>query len=160
MITRAQFAELALAMPEAEQAAHFGNPDFRVRNKIFATLDRDGERGSLKVRAEIQGLLVEARPDVFVPAAGAWGASGWTYVMLERVELDEMRELIADAWRLIAPARLGAEHPGSGAPALELEVAPLLPGQASGRRNPARGTNGAGIEKKKKKTLKRRSPRA
>lgn len=125
MVTRAQFAELALAMPEATQASHFGKPDFRVRNKIFANLDNDAERGSLKVRSEIQRMLVSARPEAFAPAAGAWGDSGWTYVMLEHVEAAELRELIADAWRLIAPARLAAQHAESAAGALELEVTPV-----------------------------------
>jgi len=32
------FAVLALALPEATEAAHMAHPDFRVRNKIFATL--------------------------------------------------------------------------------------------------------------------------
>jgi hypothetical protein len=40
MITRAQFATLAPAMPETVQGSHFGQPDFRVRGKIFAGLDR------------------------------------------------------------------------------------------------------------------------
>ncbi len=141
MITRAQFAELALAMPEAAQASHFGNADFRVRNKIFANLDSAAERGSLKVRSEIQRLLVSARPQAFVPAAGAWGNSGWTYIMLEHVELDEVRELVADAWRLIAPARLAAQHGESGPGALELEVTPVVAKRAG--------------KKQKKKTKKR-----
>lgn len=147
MITRAQFAALALAMPEATQASHFGKPDFRVRNKIFANLDSGVERGSLKVRSEIQELLVSSRPQAFVPAAGAWGRSGWTYVMLEHVQLDELRELVADAWRLVAPARLAAQHaallassvPGANAPAaLELEVSAVVSPRTLRRKRPTR----------------------
>ena len=29
---------LSLEMPEAEEKSHFGKADFRVRNRIFATL--------------------------------------------------------------------------------------------------------------------------
>lgn len=158
MITRAQFAELALALPEATQASHFGNADFRVRNKIFATLDTAAERGSLKVRSEIQQGLVSARPHAFVPAAGAWGNSGWTYVMLEHVLLDELRELVADAWRLIAPARLAAQHAESGpGGALELHVTPVVPPRGVSRSRPAQSAKPAG---KKKPTKKKRAAKA
>jgi hypothetical protein len=34
----ADFRRIALALPEAVEGSHFGNPDFRVGGKIFATL--------------------------------------------------------------------------------------------------------------------------
>jgi len=37
-MTASDFRQLALALPEAAEAAHMGYPDFRVRGKIFATL--------------------------------------------------------------------------------------------------------------------------
>jgi hypothetical protein len=157
LITRAQFAELALAMPEATRGSHFGNADFRVRNKIFATLDSGAERGSLKVRSEIQRLLVSARPEAFVPAAGAWGNSGWTYVVLEHVELDEVRELVADAWRLIAPARLAAQHADSTA--LELEITPVAPPRATARQRAAPRPKPVGKQKAKNANRKRAKKR-
>jgi hypothetical protein len=36
--TIAMFRRLALSLPEAAEGAHMGHPDFRVRNKIFASL--------------------------------------------------------------------------------------------------------------------------
>ena len=109
MVTRQQFAELALSLPETSERSHFAQPDFRVRGKIFCGLDRADERGYMKLPEEAQAILVEARPDVFSPAAGAWGQSGWTYVTLPRVGLDELGELLTDAWRQVAPKRLAAE---------------------------------------------------
>ena len=43
MITANQARRIALAQPEAEERAHMGHPDFRVRNKIFMTLWPDGK---------------------------------------------------------------------------------------------------------------------
>ena len=37
-MTADEFRQLALALPEAIESAHMGHADFRVRNKIFATL--------------------------------------------------------------------------------------------------------------------------
>lgn len=37
-MTVAQFRRLALGLPDAVESSHFNHPDFRVPNKIFATL--------------------------------------------------------------------------------------------------------------------------
>jgi hypothetical protein len=106
MVTALQLRSLALAMPEATEWSHFRQPDFRVRNKIFAGLSRDRERGNLKLKPETQAALVSAKPAVFSPCEGAWGKSGWTYVELAHVTPKELEPLVVEAWRLIAPKGL------------------------------------------------------
>lgn len=105
-MTAAQMRKLALSMPEAEEKEHFGKPDFRVRNKIFAGLSADGKRGTLKLTPEIQALMLEAKPRAFTPCEGAWGCSGWTYVHFAEVDAAHVRDLVAEAWRLVAPKSL------------------------------------------------------
>jgi hypothetical protein len=51
-------------------------------------------------------MVMSAEPDVFVPAAGAWGRKGWTRIVLANAELPGLRELIAEAYRLVAPKSL------------------------------------------------------
>jgi hypothetical protein len=106
MVTAAQWRKLALSMPEAEEKAHFGNPDFRVRNKIFCGMDAAGAIANLKLAPDAQAMLLEARPEAFYPAAGAWGVKGWTHVRLPEAKLDELRPLVEDAWRSVAPKAL------------------------------------------------------
>jgi hypothetical protein len=113
MVTAAQWRTLALALPEAEEKSHFEQPDFRVRNKIFAELSPDGTRGTLKLPPEMQSMLLDAEPETFTLAAGAWGRSGWTRVELARIESGALTELLLQAWRLVAPKRLVAAHGGS-----------------------------------------------
>ena len=48
-MTGADFRRIALSMPEAVEGAHFGNADFRVGGKIFATLALDVFKGWLPV---------------------------------------------------------------------------------------------------------------
>jgi hypothetical protein len=116
MATSAQVRKLLLSMPEAEEKSHFGQPDFRVRNKIFAGMSPKGERATLKLTPEAQSMVLDARPDAFSPAAGAWGRGGWTYVVLANVKVEELRELVAEAWRLVAPKRLVAAREVPPAP--------------------------------------------
>ena len=108
MADAAKMRRLALALPGVEEKSHFEQPDFRVRGKIFATLSRDRKRGTLKLPPTLQATVLDARPEVFSPAAGAWGRAGWTYVNLARVRAGELETLVREAWRLVAPKKLAA----------------------------------------------------
>ena len=48
-VSAEDFAAIALSFPEAVQAAHMGQTDFRVAKKIFATLKVDAGLGTLKL---------------------------------------------------------------------------------------------------------------
>ncbi|HET6332887.1 MAG TPA: MmcQ/YjbR family DNA-binding protein [Polyangiales bacterium] len=111
-VTAAQWRKLACALPEAEEKSHFEQPDFRVRNKIFAGMSPDGKQGTLKCSPEFQAMLLGAKPEVFTPAAGAWGRLGWTHVVLAKLELARAPELLLEAWRLVAPKKLVAAQSG------------------------------------------------
>jgi hypothetical protein len=110
-MTAEEFRSLALDLPEASESAHMGHPDFRVRKKIFATLDApDKGWGMVKLTPEQQEQLLLAAPDVFMPAAGAWGARGCTHVHLASARKKMVRSALVAAWRNVAPKRLAQEH--------------------------------------------------
>ena len=44
-MTHDDFRRIALGMKDATEASHMDHPDFRVGNRIFATLHPDKERG-------------------------------------------------------------------------------------------------------------------
>jgi hypothetical protein len=81
-MTAEDFREIALAQPGAEERAHMGHPDFRANGRIFATLQVDERTGMVKVAPDEQAVLMREHPDVFRPAAGAWGRQGCTMVDL------------------------------------------------------------------------------
>jgi hypothetical protein len=99
------FRRLALALPEATEAAHMGHPDFRVRNKIFATLWPEEERGVVMLMPEQQKVVVELKPAVFTPVPGGWGRRGSTNVILRAADEMSLTSVLLMAWRNKAPAR-------------------------------------------------------
>ncbi|MEY2933533.1 MAG: hypothetical protein RL033_4282 [Pseudomonadota bacterium] len=103
-----------MSQPGAEEKSHFGKADFRVANKIFAGFSEDPQRGYFKARAELQEELLASTAGPFLPAQGAWGQHGWTYVQLPSAKLPMLRELIGESWRLVAPARLIGKAPSAG----------------------------------------------
>ncbi|HKQ50540.1 MAG TPA: MmcQ/YjbR family DNA-binding protein [Phycisphaerae bacterium] len=111
-MTIAQFRRLALSLPEAEERAHMGHPDFRVKEKIFATLFPRDKRtwGVLKLKPDQQRVLVKAHSDVFQPVPGGWGRQGATQVRLERARVPILRDAMITAWRNVAPKSLVQEQ--------------------------------------------------
>src|SRR5690349_12808611 len=94
--------QLALAFPETSEKSHFGKPDFRVRDKIFAGLSEQ-EVGYVKLTPELQAGLIGSRPEAFFAASGAWGLKGWTHLQLGQITSAELKELLGEAFRLVAP---------------------------------------------------------
>ena len=83
-----------------------GHPDFRVAGKIFAGLWHTNDRGTVQLTSEQQEMLVAAEPEMFSPAAGAWGRKGWTTVWVDRADATTIESALGRAWRNTAPRRL------------------------------------------------------
>lgn len=108
--------KLCLALPEAHEVEAWGEPTFRVRNKMFAMYAAAGNhhgdgRASvwIKATAPNQSLMVRAAPKrFFVPPYV--GPSGWIGIYLDTdPDWNEVAELLRDGYRLVAPKRLREE---------------------------------------------------
>ena len=99
------FRLLALALPEAEEKSHFGKADFRVKNKIFASLP-DAAHGVVKLRPEQREVMVVAEPEIFAALPGGWGDQGWTRIDLAKADEVTLRSALHAAWRNVAPKKL------------------------------------------------------
>jgi len=108
-MTANDFRAAALELPEAEERAHMGHPDFRVRGKIFATLWPDGKWGMVKLKPEEQTAFMSAKPEIFSPVNGTWGVRGCTRVWLQKASKGIVRLALAAAWRNSAPKRLAEQ---------------------------------------------------
>ena len=106
---------LCLALPEAHEVEAWGEPTFRVRNKIFAMYaDAGNHHGAgrrgvwCKATHLTQDLLVRTQPDrFFVPPYV--GPKGWVGIYLDDApDWSVVAELLRDAYRLTAPKRLTA----------------------------------------------------
>lgn len=103
----AALREVCAALPEVEEVVDgFGHTTFKVRKKSFliAGMGEEGDAISIKSDPATQDLLVRRGPYYRTPYIGQ---HGWVSVAgpLDH-DWDEIRELIADGWRLAAPKRL------------------------------------------------------
>jgi len=104
---------ICLALPEAHEKEAWGDPTWRVRDKIFVMQkgNYQGGRPSLWMKAPegMQGVLVEAAPErFFVPPYV--GKNGWIglYMDTDAVDWEELATLTRDSYRLTAPKKLAA----------------------------------------------------
>ena len=110
-----RFRKLCLALPEEHEVEAWGEPTFRVRNKMFAMYaDASNHHGGgrpaawCKAAPVNQELLVRASPErYFVPPYV--GPSGWIGVYLDSVaDWGELADLLRDGYLLAAPKKLRA----------------------------------------------------
>jgi predicted DNA-binding protein (MmcQ/YjbR family) len=102
---------LCLALPESFELETWGHPTFRVGNgqgKIFCTAAVDGSSITVKAEPlEREALLDQGEPFYLPPYVGA---KGWLGLRSDHPETDweEVAELIAISYCLVAPKRLAA----------------------------------------------------
>ena len=97
---------MAMALPEVEEVVTWEvDITFRVRRKIFAIGGEGAERVSIKATLDQQADLLDLDPETFQRAAYT-GRFGWVTVDLRRVEPALLDDLLRQAWRSVAPAKL------------------------------------------------------
>ena len=93
------FRRMALALDGASEGAHMGHPDFRVGNRIFATLHSGDRFGMVALTPEYQHDMLDTHPETFTPEAGAWGRGGSTRVDLVSADEEAVGEALTLAWQ-------------------------------------------------------------
>jgi hypothetical protein len=95
---------LGAELPDVDVDRWYGTPALKVAGKGFARLREDG---ALVVMIDIleREALMQSDPETFyiTPHYQDWPAM---LINLERVDPEELRELLIESWRLKAPKRL------------------------------------------------------
>jgi hypothetical protein len=112
----ARLRQLCLALPEAQEVEAWGEPTFRIRNKIFAMYAAsDSHHGAgrpgvwVKSTHLLQDMLVHEDPDRYF-APPYVGPKGWLGIRLDRrPNWKSVGELLRDAYLLTAPKRIAAK---------------------------------------------------
>ena len=109
----ARLRKLCLALPEAHEVEAWGEPTFRVRNKLFAMYaSADNHHGGgrpavwVKSAPGEQQLLIAAEPKRFFKPPYV-GSSGWVGIWLDkRPRWSQVQMMVQDSYRLTAPKKL------------------------------------------------------
>ena len=103
MISTSNARQLALSLPEVEEKKHFHLPDFRVKNKIFASLHEDKGLMMVKLNPVDQSVFCSFDKTSIYPVPGGWGRKGATFVNLKKVKKQMLLDALSTAWKTVAP---------------------------------------------------------
>jgi hypothetical protein len=110
------FRRIALSLKGAEEGSHFGQADFRVGGRIFATLAAEKQGyGNLMLTPEQQAAFVAEAPEIFLAIPGGWGRNGATHVRLAAANEDVLLGALQTAWKLRVEKnrKVGRRSPGA-----------------------------------------------
>ena len=112
MVTIDDVRALALMLPRSYEAVVRDRVKFRVGRIVYLAFSRDDSMMGFAFPKEERDALVASEPDKFLLPKAADLRYHWVVVRLDAIDADEMREIVVDAWRMVVPKRVAAEHLG------------------------------------------------
>jgi hypothetical protein len=103
---------LALSLPRSYEALVRDRVKFRVGSIVYLSFSRDESLMGFGFPKEEREALVASEPDKFLMPRPSDMRYHWVVVRLEAIDLEEMRELVVDSWRMCVPKRVAAAHLG------------------------------------------------
>ena len=104
-----EMRRICLALPETTETMTWGQPHFRVRGKIFAGFGDHGGTFTLGFKLEREHADAAVQDPRFTRAPYV-GAHGWISMDVKGVrDWAEVRALVRESYRLIAPKKLWAQ---------------------------------------------------
>ena len=113
MVSIASARKAALSFPETEEKKHFDIPDFRIKNKIFASIHTDKNYMMVKLSLVDQSVFCSYDPAIIFPVPGGWGRGGATFVNLKKVKKEMLVDALGCAWKNTALKKLIQKYLGS-----------------------------------------------
>jgi hypothetical protein len=116
VVTADDVRRVALSLPRAYEALVRDRVKFRVGQIVFVAMSRDETIMGFGFPKEERVALVAAEPEKFMMPSPSDERYHWVQVRLAAIEVDEMRELVVDAWRMCVPKKVAREYDERVAP--------------------------------------------
>ena len=106
----ARVLEIARSLPGVEESRSYGTPSIKVAGKVMARL-RSEDEGGLALRCDFvdRQMLMQADPEAFY-LTPHYENYPMVLIDLTKVRWDAMPQLVEQAWRMVAPAKLVAQR--------------------------------------------------
>ena len=112
MATIEDVRALASTLPRSDEVLVRDRVKFRVGRIVFLAFSRDETMLGFGFPKEERAALIASAPHTFLMPKPSDQRYHWVVVRLDRIDADELRELILDAWRMVVPKRVAAEFLG------------------------------------------------
>ena len=112
MTTIESVRRLAETLPRSYEVLVRDRVKFRVGRIVYLALSRDETLLGFAFPKEERADLVAAEPDKFLMPEPSDERYHWVRVRLAAIDHAELTELVVEAWRMVVPKRVAADHLG------------------------------------------------
>src|SRR4051812_48637994 len=110
-VTADDVRRLTMALPRTTEGLVRDSPRWRIGRLVYAALSPDEEFLGFAYPSD---ALVAGEPEKFVMPRTSDLRYNWVESRMAALDLNELRELIVDAWRMCVPKKVVAEWENSG----------------------------------------------
>jgi hypothetical protein len=110
MVTIEEVRLFAEGLPRSEEALVRDRVKFRIGRIVYLAFSRDETLMGFAFPKEEREELILSEPDKFLMPKVSDLRYNWVVVRLEAIDEEEMREIVLEAWRMVVPKRVAAEH--------------------------------------------------
>jgi hypothetical protein len=110
VVTADDVRTLALSLPRTTEHLIRDRVKFRVGKIVYVAISADETTMGFGFPKEERDALVASEPHKFALPRTSDLRYHWVHAYLAELDVTEMRELVTDAWLMVVPKRVGAEH--------------------------------------------------
>jgi hypothetical protein len=107
MITVEDVRRITSSLPMSYEVVVRDQIKFRVGQIVYVAFSRDETVMGVAFPKEERAAMVAAEPDKFMLPRESDMRYNWIDVRLDAIDLDELRELVIDGWRMCVPKKVG-----------------------------------------------------
>jgi hypothetical protein len=110
MVTIDDVRPFALSLPRSYEVLVRDRVKFRVGRIVYVAFSRDETQMGFGFPKEERAALVASEPDKFLLPKQSDMRYQWVEVRLAAIDVEEMQELVLDAWRMVVPKKVAAAY--------------------------------------------------
>lgn len=108
-VTLTDVRAVAMALPRTSEHLIRDVVKFRVKSLVYAAVPPNEVVMGVAFPKEERAAIIDAEPDKFLMPRKSDERYNWIHVRMAELDLDEMRELVTDGWRMCVPKFLSAQ---------------------------------------------------
>ena len=109
-MTAADVRAVAAGLPRSYEVVVHGRLKFRVGQIVWLSFSHDQTVMGFSFPKELRQALVDSDPDKFSLPSTSDMRFNWVHVRLDSINMEEMQELVVDAWSTVVPKFVVAEY--------------------------------------------------
>ncbi len=103
---------MAADLPRSYEVVVRDRVKFRVGRIVWLAFSRDEQEMGFAFDKEERAAMVAAEPGKFLMPGPADLRYNWLEVRLSMIDVDELHDLVLDAWRMVVPQSVARAHLG------------------------------------------------